>query len=80
MEKLVLRYYGNDSNLRGNYSDYTMITKILPPVIWYTYKGDEICWTGTGYTSLTCGGNFPTLEAMDEFWEGYNDAFMLTYP
>lgn len=56
-----------------------MITKIIPPVIWYEYKGDEICWNGNGYTSLTCGGNFPTLEDMDRFWKAYFDEMKKDY-
>lgn len=51
-----------------------MVTQIIPPVIWYSYKGDEICWTGEHYTSLTCGGSFKTLEDMDKFWEEYFEA------
>jgi hypothetical protein len=46
-----------------------MITLILPPVIWYEYKGDEICWNGKKYISLCCEGEFSTLEEMDDFWE-----------
>ena len=48
-----------------------MITKIIPPVIWFEYKGDEVCWNGEGYTSLTCGGTFQSLEDMDNFWYSY---------
>ena len=48
-----------------------MITKITPPVIWYEYKGDEICWTGEKYLSLMCLGSFNSLEELDEFWEEF---------
>lgn len=48
-----------------------MITLILEPVIWYTYKGDEICWNGYEYISLCTEGGFYSLEAMDRFWEEY---------
>lgn len=51
-----------------------MITKIATNVIWYEYKGDEICWTGEHYTSISCGGSFKTLEEMDKFWEDYAKA------
>lgn len=46
-----------------------MITLILPPVIWYEYKGDEICWNGTKYYSMLSHGYFDTLKDMDAFWE-----------
>lgn len=48
-----------------------MITQIIPPVIWYNYKGDEICWNGKQYISLLCEGEFNSLEEMDEFWISY---------
>lgn len=48
-----------------------MITQILEPVIWYEYKGDEICWNGELYISVGCGGGFPSIEEMDSFWEDY---------
>lgn len=45
-----------------------MITQIINNVIWYEYKGDEICWNGHMYTSLCCEGSFKTLKEMDDFW------------
>ena len=48
-----------------------MITMILNGVIWYTYKGDEICWNGKKYISLICEGEFDSLEEMDQFWNEY---------
>lgn len=48
-----------------------MITDIFPPVIWYEYKGEEICWNGKQYLSVSCCGSFDTLEDLDKFWEGY---------
>ena len=52
-----------------------MITKIIEPVIWYEYKGDEICWDGEKYLSLLCCARlFDTLEDMDNFWREYFDA------
>ena len=47
------------------------IVKIIEPVIWFQYKGDEVCWTGEGYTSISVGGTFQSLEEMDFFWERY---------
>lgn len=54
-----------------------MITCILAPVIWYDYKGDEICWNGEQYVSLGCEGGFNSLELLDEFWEDYFKAMRL---
>jgi hypothetical protein len=48
-----------------------MITQISRGVIWYTYKGDEICWNGKKYISLLCEGEFSSLEELDKFWEDY---------
>lgn len=48
-----------------------MITLILPPVIWYEYKGDEVCWDGKQYISLLFEGGFDSLEELDEFWEKF---------
>lgn len=48
-----------------------MITCILAPVIWYDYKGDEVCWNGKEYVSLLSEGGFDSLEELDEFWEDY---------
>ena len=50
------------------------ITKILAPVIWYEYKGDEICWDGENYISLLSGGAFKSLEEIDDFWESFTKA------
>jgi hypothetical protein len=50
------------------------ITQISDKLIWYEYKGDEIAWTGDHYLSIGCLDEFPTLEAMDEFWEEYYTA------
>jgi hypothetical protein len=51
-----------------------MITLILEPVIWFDYKGDEICWNGNKFISLLCEGEFDSLEEMDKFWEDYWNA------
>lgn len=51
-----------------------MITQILEPVIWFDYKGDEICWNGNKFISLLCEGEFDSLEEMDKFWEDYWNA------
>jgi hypothetical protein len=48
-----------------------MITQICNNVIWYDYKGDEICWNGKEYVSLLSCGAFKTLEDMDTFWKEY---------
>jgi hypothetical protein len=48
-----------------------MITLILQPVIWYEYKGDEICWNGEKFVSFCCEGEFDSLEEIDKFWEDY---------
>ena len=48
-----------------------MITGISDKMIWYEYKGDEICWTGSVYYSLLSGGSFMTLQEMDEFWKQF---------
>jgi hypothetical protein len=54
-----------------------MITMIKPPVIWYQYKGDEICWDGTMYHSIMVG-SFKTLEEMDKFWDAFSKAYQKT--
>lgn len=59
--------------MKPNIEDGT-ITEILNNVIWFTYKGDEIAWTGHGYVSLACEGSFNSLEEMDKFWEDYYEA------
>lgn len=51
-----------------------MITLIINNVIWYLYKGDEICWNGKKYISLLCEGEFDTLLDMDKFWDSYFEA------
>ncbi len=48
-----------------------MITLISEPVIWFEYKGDEVCWNGKKYMSLCCMGLFDSLEDMDRFWKDY---------
>ena len=48
-----------------------IITDIVGGCIWYTYKGDEICWNGSMYISLCCEGSFKTLDEMDKFWHEY---------
>ena len=48
-----------------------MITGISDKMIWYEYKGDEICWNGSVYYSLLSGGSFMTLQEMDEFWKQF---------
>ena len=48
-----------------------MITFIGSNVIWYSYKGDEICWNGKQYISLLSEGCFDTLGDLDEFWSSY---------
>jgi hypothetical protein len=32
---------------------------------------NEIAWNGKDYLSLSCLGEFPTLEDMDRFWADY---------
>lgn len=51
-----------------------MITYIGCGVIWFEYKGDEICWDGKKYISLLSERTFSSLEEMDEFWEDYAKA------
>ena len=51
------------------------ITQIIKPVIWYEYKGDEICWNGKKFVSLLCEGEFDSLNDMDVFWEEYDRYF-----
>ncbi len=51
-----------------------MVTQIIPPVVWYSYNDDEICWNGEHYISLVCGGFFKTIEDMDKFWKEYEEA------
>jgi hypothetical protein len=56
----------------GAQGDY-MITRIYNDAIWYTYKDDEITWNGTHYLSLSCCGEFKTLQDLDYFWDSYNN-------
>lgn len=51
-----------------------MIIDINNEVIWFSYKGDEICWNGKKYVSLLCEGEFDSLEEMDGFWVDYFNA------
>ena len=48
-----------------------VITSIGSNVIWFAYKGDEICWNGNKYISLLSEGEFDTLDEMDLFWRGF---------
>lgn len=38
----------NLGSIPNKSTEVNMITKILNGVIWYDYKGDEICWNGGG--------------------------------
>jgi hypothetical protein len=52
-----------------------MITSIANDVIWYTYKGDEVCWNGKQYISLLSEGGFNSLDEIDKFWEDFYTAY-----
>lgn len=54
-----------------------MITMILNNLIWFTYKGDEVAWTGKKYISLLCEGEFDSLDELDQFWKDYGDALLV---
>ena len=51
-----------------------MITRIYNGLVWFEYKGDEITWNGKKYLSLSCCGEFDSLEDMDAFWEDYSNS------